>query len=298
MRRTASCLACLVIVASCWAQAPQTQPTLNTTRIEQLTGLKGTLDKKENVFKVSLPRNDVDVVAGGVKMTPPLGLTCWAAFQNAADHTMVMGDMVLLEDQVNPVMDAALGSGLEVTAIHNHFFWDSPKVMFVHIGGMGGEEQLASAVGKVFAMIKQTSGGKGVVPRVDIDPAKSTLDGENIEKIIGVKGQMTSGVYKVTIGRTTTMHGVQVGNAMGINTWAAFAGSDDKAIVDGDFVMYEPEVQNVLKALRSAGINIVALHNHMLGESPRAVFLHFWGVGSTEQLAKGIKAALDTQRRE
>jgi hypothetical protein len=208
---------------------------------------------------------------------------------------MVMGDMVLTEDQVNPAMSTALDNGLEVTALHNHFLWDSPKVMFMHIGGMGEEANLATAVGKLFANMKQTAGGKGEVPTADIDPTKSTLDSKKIESILG-KGELTNGVYKVTIGRETKMHGHTAGNAMGVNTWAAFAGSDDKAVVDGDFAMLETELQGVLKALRGAGINIVAIHQHMAGETPRVLFLHFWGVGPAESLAKGIKSAVDTQK--
>jgi Domain of Unknown Function (DUF1259) len=269
---------------------------LDTATIEQLTGVKGELNEKEAVFKVSVPRSDLDVTVAGVKMTPPLGLTSWAAFQQAGDQVMVMGDMVLLEDQINPVISVALQNGLEVTALHNHFFWDAPKVMFMHIGGMGDEAKVAGAVGKVFATIKDTSGGKGEVPRVELSPVQTSLDPKAIEDVLGVKGQLANGVYKVTIGRTTKMHGHEVGNAMGVNTWAAFAGSDAQAIVDGDFVMLEPEVQPVLKALRGAGINIVAIHHHMIEESPRTVFLHYWGVGSTRALATGLKAALETQR--
>src|SRR5439155_14076302 len=221
----------------------------------------------------------------------------WAAFAKAGKQVMAMGDMVLTEDQVNPVMSVALDNGLEVTALHNHFFWDSPKVMFMHIGGMGEEEAVAGAVGKVFAKIKDTSGGKGQIPKADLDPAKTSLDPKNIESIVGMKGQMASGVYKITIGRTTKMGGHEVGNAMGINTWAAFVGSDQQAVVDGDFVMLEKELQSVLKALRGAGINVVAIHNHIETESPRIVFLHYWGVGSTTDLAKGLKAALDTEKK-
>jgi Domain of Unknown Function (DUF1259) len=278
-----------------WPLAAGTR--LDTATIEQLTGVKGELNEKEAVFKVSVPRSDLDVTVAGVKMTPPLGLTSWAAFQQAGDQAMVMGDMVLLEDQVNPVMSVALQNGLEVTALHNHFFWDSPKVMFMHIGGVGDEAKLAGAVGKVFATIKDTSDGKGEVPRVDLSPAQTSLDPKAIEDVLGVKGQLANGVYKVTIGRTTKMDGHEVGNTMGVNTWAAFAGSDAKAIVDGDFVMFEREVQPVLKALRGAGINIVAIHNHMIEESPRTVFLHYWGVGPTRQLSQGLKAALDTQAK-
>jgi hypothetical protein len=278
-----------------WSLAAGTR--LDTAAIERLAGVKGELNDKEGVFKVSVPRSDLDVTVAGVKMTPPLGLTSWAAFQQAGDQAMVMGDMVLLEDQVNPVMSIALENGLEVTALHNHFFWDSPKVMFMHIGGMGDEAKLAGAVGKVFATIKETSGGKGEVPGVELSPAQTSLDPKAIEDVLGVKGQLASGVYKVTLGRTTTMHGHEVGNTMGVNTWAAFAGSDAQAVVDGDFVMLEPEVQPVLKALRGGGINIVAIHHHMLEDSPRTVFLHYWGVGPTRQLAQGLKAALDTQSR-
>ena len=269
----------------------------DSAKIEQLTGAKGELNEKEGVFIVRVPRTDLQVTTAGVKMNPAMGLTSYAAFMKAGANTMVMGDTTLLEDQVNPVMSAALDNGLEVTALHNHFFWDSPKVMFMHIGGMGDEEKLASAVGKVFAKIKDTSGGKGEVPKADLDPAKTSLDPKNIESVMGMKGQMASGVYKITIGRTTKMGGHEIGNAMGINTWAAFVGSDQQAVVDGDFVMLEPELQSVLKALRHSGINIVAIHNHIEGDSPRIVFLHYWGVGPTTDLAKGLKSALDTQKK-
>src|SRR6266571_3354516 len=269
----------------------------DTASIEQLTGAKGKLDEKEGAFKVSVPRSDLTVSAAGVHLTPPMGLTSWAAFKRSGKDTMVMGDMVLAEDQVNPVMSVALDSGLEVTALHNHFFWDSPKVMFMHIGGMGDEEKLATAVGKVFAKIKETSDGKGQIPKADLDPAKTSLDPKNIEGIMGAKGQLGNGVYKITIGRSTKMGGHEVGNAMGINTWAAFVGSDQQAVVDGDFVMLEKELQSVLKALRGAGINVVAIHNHIETESPRIVFLHYWGVGATTDLAKGLKAALDTEKK-
>ena len=269
---------------------------LDTSRIERLTSAKGKMDEKENVFKVSVPRSDLKVETAGVKMTPPLGLGSWAAFKRVGQHTMVMGDTVMTEDQVNSVMGVALENGLEVTALHNHFFWDKPKVMFMHIGGMGDEARLAEAVGKVFAKIKETSGGNGVVPKADIDPAQTSLDPQKIESILGHKGEMGGGVYKVTIPKTTKMHGHEMGSAMGVNTWAAFAGSDEQAVVDGDFAMYEDELQPVLKALRRAGIDVVAIHNHMTHEQPRVVFLHYWGVGPTTRLAEGLKAALDAQQ--
>lgn len=290
------CFRCVAVVAFLSATAARAEDAKpDGQKIEQLTGAKGQMSEKENVFKVSMARSDLNVMAGGVKLTPPMGLTCWAAFTKAGGHTMVMGDQVLLEDQVNPVMSVALENGLEVTALHNHFFWDSPKVMFMHIGGMGDEERLASAVGKVFGKIKETSGGKGDKPTADIDPAKTTLDPAKIEAVLGRKGQLDKGVYKVTIGRTTKMGEHEMSNQMGVNTWAAFAGSDDKAVVAGDYAMTEQELQGVLKALRGQGINVVAIHNHMTGENPRIVFLHYWGIGPTQQLANALKAALNTQ---
>jgi hypothetical protein len=290
--RTFGILTTTLLAASA-AAADKPAAPFDTAAIEALTGAKSAYDAKEGVFKVSLARGDINATAAGVRMTPPLGLTAWAAFTRAGKHTMVMGDIVLLEDQVNPVLSAALENGLEVTALHNHFFWDSPKVMFMHVGGMGDDKILAGAVGKVFARLKETAGGKGEILRADIDPAKTTLSPAKIDAVLGHKGDLKDGVYKVVIGRTTKMGGHTVGKQMGVNTWAAFAGSDDKAIVDGDFAMLESELQPVLKALRAGGIGIVAIHNHMTGESPRIMFLHYWGVGPTEALARTLRSALD-----
>ena len=206
---------------------------------------------------------------------------------------MVMGDMVLTEDQVNPVMSTALENGLDVTALHNHFLGESPRVMFMHIGGMGSLDALAGAVGKVFARIKESG---TPLPNAEIDPAQSQLVGEKIAAILGHRGDLAGGVYKVTIGRTARMHGHAIGSTMGVNTWAAFSGTDERAAVDGDFAMLETELQPVLKALRHADIQIVAIHQHMTGEEPRIMFLHYWGVGRTEDLARGLRAALDRTR--
>ncbi|HUS64385.1 MAG TPA: DUF1259 domain-containing protein [Kofleriaceae bacterium] len=285
--KTLAVLAALFLTHTAAQAAP-----FDGAKIEQLTGAKGKLDEKEGVFKVSVPRADLKVTAAGVRLTPAMGLTTWAAFTRAGDHTMVMGDTCLTEDQVNPVMSVALENGLEVTALHNHFFWDAPKIMFMHVGGMGDEAKLAAAIGKVFAKIKETAGGKGVVPRADIDPARTSLDPGKIDAVLGHKGELKDGVYKVTIGRSVKMAGHAVGKTMGVNTWAAFAGSDEKAIVDGDFAMLESELQDVLKALRGAGIDVVAIHQHMTGEQPRVMFLHYWGLGKTAELARGLSAAL------
>ena len=289
-------LAAAVLAAAflpCSAHAASPSPAaLDTARIEERTGAKGALDAASGVFKVSVPRRDLAVTAAGARLTPPMGLTSWAAFQRAGAATMVMGDMVVTENQVSPVMSAALDAGLEVTALHNHFLWESPRVMFMHIGGHGDEAALATAVGKVFASIRETAGA-AAPPAETIDPARSTLDPKKIDAILRTSGQLADGVYKVVVGRTSHMHGAAVGSAMGVNTWAAFAGADDHATVDGDFAMLEGELQGVLKALRGAGIQVVAIHQHMAGEEPRILFLHYWGVGPTADLARGLRAALD-----
>lgn len=268
-------------------------PGLDTARIEKLTGARGALDAKEGVFKVSVPRSDLAVRVGGARITPRLGLTSWAAFQRAGAQAMVMGDIVLLEAEVDPVMSAALDAGLEVTALHNHFLWDAPRVMFLHVGGHGPADDLASAVGRVFRAAEEARGRKART--VDVDPARSALDAEAIGRILGARGELADGVLRVTLPKTTRMHGETVGAAMGVNTWAAFAGSDREAVVDGDFAMFEAEVQAVLKALRQAGISVVALHNHMIGEEPRVIFLHYWGTGPAADLARGLRSALDAQ---
>jgi hypothetical protein len=293
-----------IIVLSVWfsgqsvaQQASNSPVALDAAKIEQLTGIKGKLDSAEGVFKVSQPRTDLNATVAGVKMTPQMGLTSWVGFQAAGDQVMVMGDIVLQEDQVNPVMSTALDNGLQVTGLHNHFLWDKPRVMFMHVGGMGNLETLATGVGKVFAKVQETRSGKKPAAAIKFDAAKTSLDPKPIETIIGSPAEKTGEVYKVTLGRTTQMGSHSAGKAMGVNTWAVFAGSDEKAIVEGDFAMLESELQGVLKALRGSGINIAAIHHHMVNETPKIVFLHYWGAGAVSDLAKSIKTALDTQAK-
>jgi hypothetical protein len=281
------------LLLAAWLLAAPTHAhaaTLDTAKIERLTGAKGRMNTAEGVFKVSVPRNDLTVAVGGVKLTPPSGLTSWAAFTAAGAGVMVMGDVVLTEDQVDPVMGVALENGLEVTALHNHFLGETPRVMFMHIGGTGPIDTLAGAVGKVFAGLNSPG---APIPTADVDPARTQLDGDAIATVLGHRGELAGGVYKVTIGRTTGMHGHAIGSTMGVNTWAAFSGTSGQAVVDGDFAMLETELQPVIKALHRGGIHVVAIHQHMSGESPRIVFLHYWGVGPAEALARGLRAALD-----
>jgi uncharacterized protein DUF1259 len=274
---------------------------LDAAKIEDAAGAKGMLNKDEGVFKVSYPRSDVKVSVDGTTLPPFMGLTSWAAFTPAMkEQAMVMGDMVLFQDEVNPAMSAALDNGLAVTALHNHFFYDEPKVYFMHIGGEGDAVKLAAAVKKIQDKVKEVRSasphlatGFGRKPLA----ATSNVTPKQIEDILG-KGQTKDGMFKVVIGRTTKMPcGCVVGKEMGVNTWAAFYGTDDHALVDGDFAVFEGELQAVLKSLRASGINIVAIHSHMEAENPKVLFLHYWGVGPTAVLAKALKGALNTDKK-
>ena len=265
---------------------------LNTARIDELTGLKGKMNEKEGVYKVTFPRNDVKVAVDGWTMPPFMGLGTWAAFTATPNGAMVMGDTVLFEDEVNAAMIAALDNGLNVTALHNHFFFDRPKVFFMHIEGEGTVEKLASAVRKVYDKIKEVRAAS-LQPKESFGanalPDKNSISAEPLNQIFAMKGEENNGIVKFSIGRPATMHGVKIDNAMGVNTWAAFAGSDDNAIVDGDFAVTEDELQPVLKSLLKDKINIVAIHQHMTHEEPRIMFFHYWGRGRAKDLANAVK---------
>ena len=274
---------------------------LDTAKIEEITGLKGTWSATEGVFKVSAPRTDLKVSVDRWTMPPFMGLTSWAAFQKGkAAETMVMGDLVLLQDEVNPVMSELLGAGVAVTALHNHFFYDEPKAYFMHLGGEGETQALAHGVRRALDKVKEIRAAHPEPPPGfggEALPEKSSITGKAIEEIIGQKGQTQDGMFKVVIGRQTkSACGCELGKEMGVNTWAAFAGSDENAVVDGDFAVLEAELQGVLKSLRASGINIVAIHHHMTLETPRILFLHYWGRGKAADLARGVKTALDTEK--
>ncbi len=273
---------------------------LDADKIATSAGSKATTTK-DGVVRISWARDDVPVKVDGMPLQPFAGLGSWAAFTPSPHGAMVMGDTVVFQDEVNPVMSVALDNGLSVTALHNHFFFDEPKVYFMHISGSGDVGKLATAVRKVWDKIKEiraanpqpatTFGGASF-------PANSSITGKAIEGVLGVKGQVNNGMFKVVIGRKTKMPcGCEMGKDMGVNTWAAFAGTDDSAVVDGDFAVLEEELQPVLKSLRHDGINIVAIHSHMTQENPRILFLHYWGKGKAEDLAKALKAALATQTK-
>lgn len=269
---------------------------IDGAKIDQITGLKGKLNEKENVYKVTWPRGEVKVEVDGWTMPPFMGLGTWAAFtQGSNTEVMMMGDTVLFEDEVNSAMSAALDNGLSVTALHNHFLFDHPKVYFMHIEGQGKAEELATAVRKVYDKIravrsadpqpKDSFGARSL-------PDKNSISPEPLNKVFRLTGEVNNGMVKFSLGHPATMHGIQIDNAMGVNTWMAFAGSDDNALVDGDFAVTEDQLQSALKAMRVGGINIVAIHSHMTNEQPRILFFHYWGRGPAKKLAETIQGAL------
>ncbi len=269
---------------------------LDRTLIARASGVDAT-DAPDGVVRIGWPRNDVSVRVDGMPLRPFAGLGSWAAYAATEHGAMVMGDTVVFEDEVGPAMDAAFAAGLEVTALHNHFFFDEPKVYFMHIGGGGGAEDLARGVKSVWDAIKEVR-SRSAQPAARFPggaPSAGTLDKQAIEAIVGHQGALQDGVVKITIGRTAEMHGLRFGGSMGLTTWVAFSGTDDFAAIDGDFAMTAKEVQPVLRALRRSGVHVVALHNHMVGEQPAYYFTHFWGKGPAGELARAFRAVLDDQ---
>ena len=285
----------LLVCAICCVNIDLASAALDAAKIDQITGLKGKLNEKEGVYKVTFPRNDVKVAVDGWPMPPFMGLGTWAAFIETESGAMVMGDTVLFEDEVNPAMSAALDNGLSVTALHNHFFFDHPKVYFMHLEGQGNADELATGVRKVYDKIKEIRAAnpqpKDSFGTVSL-PEKNSISAEPLNKVFGMSSEVSNGMVKFSIGHPATMHGVKIDNAMGVNTWMAFAGNDDNAVVDGDFAVTEDELQSALKAMRVGGINIVAIHSHMTHEQPRILFFHYWGRGPAKKLAEAIQGAL------
>jgi hypothetical protein len=265
---------------------------LDITRIEQITGMKGV--EKNGEYKITIPQNDLNIVVDGFKIIPPMGLGSWAAFTPCGDSAMVMGDIILTETDLKPVQQEVIKQGFAITAIHNHFVRNRPNVMYMHIDRSADITTLSTGVKAIFDKVKEV---RGKDPKsVAADSVENSLNFSSLDSMIGAKGELSKGVYKYTIGRPDVKlqeHGVPVSTFMGFNTWAAWQGSPEKAAVCGDFTMLENEVAPVIKALVENGIEVVAVHNHMVHEEPKVFFLHYWGVGNARQLAKGLKTALD-----
>jgi uncharacterized protein DUF1259 len=259
-----------------------------------LTALGRTGDFKDGVLKVNIPRSDLKVVIGQRAAPTPFGFGGWVALTKGTGGTdVLMGDLVLTEDEVNPVMSALLDNGLEVTALHNHFFWEQPRIFYMHVHGTGTAADLAKRLSPALTLIPKPA---TPAPPNASAPALPSMDTAGLAKIVGHEGEQTGPVYKITIGRpdiNLVDHGAKINARMGLNTWAAFAGSDADAMVAGDVAMLASEVNPVLKALRSNGINVVAIHHHMTSGSPTVYFLHYYGTGGAAKLATGVKAAID-----
>ena len=260
-----------------------------------LTALGKQGDVKDNVLKINIPRNDIKVTVAGVTTPTPFGFGGWVAMtKGEGGHQVLMGDLVLLQDEVNPVMSALLDNGLEVTALHNHFFWDEPRMFYMHVHGHGTAVELAGKLKPALALI----GKPGSPPAAAPAPAAATggLNTAKLVEIVGTPGEQSGAVYKFTLGRSdlkVVEMGATINARMGLNTWAAFTGTDDNAAIAGDVAMLESEVTPVLKALRKNGLDVVAIHHHMTNDRPVIVFLHYWGTGPADKLAMGFKSAVN-----
>jgi len=255
-------------------------------------------DFKDNVLKVNIPRDDLNVTIDGAPAPTPFGFGGWLAMTKGdGGIDVMMGDLVLLEDEVNPVMSALLQNGLEVTAIHNHFFFESPRIFYMHVHGHGKAADLAKMAKPAVDLIGRGSpqhmssvtGGRSTISAGQIDTAK-------IARIVGHDGEQSGKVYKITVARDDLKlkeMGAPINSRMGLNTWAAFYGSDANAEVAGDVAMLSQEVTPVLKALRTNGLNVVAIHQHMTSTQPTIYFLHYWGTGPAAKLANGFREALN-----
>jgi Domain of Unknown Function (DUF1259) len=277
-------------VLSC-AVVAQTAPAANDWKaVEQALGRSGQL-QGDGACKFGLPRGDLKVTVDGVPVKPTLALGSWVAFSSPGQDAMLMGDLVLAEDEVSPVMLALQENGLQITALHNHVLHETPRVMYMHIAGHGDAVKLADAVKKVIALTKTPAPAQppSAPPALEMDTAA-------IDQVLGQKGKVNGGVYQVGVPRAekVTEAGMTVPGSMGLATALNFQPTGaGKAAITGDFVLLDSEVNPVIKALRQNGIQVTALHNHMLQEEPRLFFVHFWANDDAVKLAKGLRAALD-----
>src|SRR5213594_4277538 len=262
-----------------------------------LTALGKQGDYKANVLKVNIPRNDVGVTVANVKTPTPFGFGGWIAMtKGTGGMDVMMGDLVLTQDEVNPVMSALLENGVDVTALHNHFLWDEPRMYYMHVHAHGKPADLARKVKPALDLIGKGTSRPAATPPAPAAAPATTIDTAKLAQIVGTPGEQTGAVYKITIGRDDlklTEMGAPINARMGLNTWAACVGTNENAAIAGDVAMLANEVTPVLKALRKNGLDVVAIHHHMIDSRPVIIFLHYWGKGTAEKLATGFKAALD-----
>ena len=285
----------ITLVAVFGTSAPLGAQEVPADYQQVLTALGKQGDFKDKVLKVNIPRNDVNVTVAGVATPTPFGFGGWVAMTKGdGRHEVLMGDLVLLQDEVNPVMSALLDNGFDVTALHNHFFWDEPRMFYMHVHGHGPAAELARKLKPALDLIGKSTGSPA--PAANPGAPPNPLDTAKLAGIVGAQGEQTGAVYKFTLPRNDLKvieMGAPINARMGLNTWAAFTGTNDKAAVAGDVAMLESEVTPVLKALRKNGLDVVAIHHHMTGDRPVVIFLHYWGTGAADKLATGFKAAVN-----
>ncbi|MGE5813379.1 MAG: DUF1259 domain-containing protein [Acidobacteriota bacterium] len=293
MRLKSSVVVSLVVAAAVAVPTSTRAQEVPAEYRQVLSTLERQGDFKDNVLKVNIPRNDVKVTIAGMSTPTPFGFGGWVAMTKGdGGREVLMGDLVLLQEEVNPVMSALLDNGFDVTALHNHFFWDEPRMFFMHVHGYGTAAELAQKLKPAIDLIGKSN--SGAVPASAAAPTTALTTARLVE-IVGAKGEQTGAVYKFTLPRNdlkVVEMGAQINARMGLNTWAAFTGTDDKAAIAGDVAMLESEVTPVLKALRKNGLDVVAIHHHMTADRPMIIFLHYWGTGPADKLASGFKAAV------
>jgi len=285
-------MACLLILAgSSWAAAQQKASGTDWKTVEEALGRSGQM-QPEDVIKFGMPRKDLHVMVGTVAVKPGLALGSWAAFKRTESGAMVMGDLVLAEDEVQPVMRKLQEGGIEISAVHNHLLGESPRVMYMHIASHGDAVKMARAIHDAVALTKTPgpeTGGAAPAEALSIDQKK-------VEEILGQSGKVNGGILQFSVPRAEIVSesAMVVPPSMGVATGLNFQPTGNgKAAISGDFVLLGKEVNPVMKALRENGIEVAALHSHMLMEEPRLFFMHFWGNDDAVKLAKGLRAALD-----
>jgi hypothetical protein len=264
-----------------------------------LGGKKGSYVEKEGVYTTPLPRNDLKITIKDEPVPIGFGFGGWVSIKRTLDgeRAMLMSDTVLLQEEVNPLISAAQDHGLQVTAIHNHFFYESPRIFYMHLHGMGDAAELAAKYGAAIQGTKlHPSNQPPATASSGGSTAKEAFDLAALDKAIGLTGKVNGPIYKYVVGRDD-LHviamGAEVTTAIGLNTWAAFAGNSDAAHIAGDVAMLESEVNPTIRTLRQHNLEVVAVHQHMLEEQPRVIFLHYYGHGPALPLAEGFRAALD-----
>lgn len=291
----ATVLLAIVPASSSMAQVPEQ----TRAAIDRIIGSKGTYIADKRVYKVILPRQAATIVQDYQTLSSNVGLNSWVAFMPAIHHeSLLRGQLLLLEDEVDPVLTIALNAGLEVTGLADSSLFQGPRVKTLDVTGIGTYQDLAAAFRKTLDEIRRVRAdaspkvAKLALPELRLD---SSIDPGPLNTILSVRGSVSEGVYKAAIGRRALIHGETIGRDMGISTWIAFAGTDDQALAEGEFAATSAELQNLLKTLRSKNFTVTSIRNHTAGEHPQYLFVRFWQQGRSVELARGLRYALDVQ---